>query len=77
MTNTIPIDFISAKQKLMGIVLDDTPSEKDKKWARDYLQWMMDRLDACDTDSQTSNTIPQSSNPGSAGCTERLNELMI
>jgi hypothetical protein len=56
MTNTIPIDFISAKQKLMGIVLDDTPSEKDKKWARDYLQWMMDRLDACDTDSQTSNT---------------------
>jgi len=60
MTNTIPIDFISAGQKLMDIVLDDTPSEKDKKWARDYLQWMMDRLysyeiDACDTDSQTSN----------------------
>ncbi len=55
MTNTIPIDFISAGQKLMDIVLDDTPSEKDKKWARDYLEWMMGRLDACDTDSQTSN----------------------
>lgn len=42
-------------QRLMSIVLDDSPYEKDKKWARNYLQWMMDRLDACDTDSQTSN----------------------
>ena len=43
-------------KKLMGIVIDDEPSQEEKQWARYYLEFMMDRLDACDTDSQTSNT---------------------
>jgi hypothetical protein len=40
---------------LMEIVLDENPNEKNKQWARDYLEQLMDGLDACDTDSQTSN----------------------
>ena len=42
-------------QRLMGIVLEPSKCPRDIKWAKNYLQWMMDRLDACDTDSQTSN----------------------
>ncbi len=43
-------------QRLMSIVLEESECPRDIKWAKNYLQWMMDRLDACDTDSQTSNT---------------------
>jgi hypothetical protein len=55
---TYPVRTMIKKdtKKLMGIVIDDNPSEEEKQWARYYLQFMMDRLDACDTDSQTSNT---------------------
>ena len=42
-------------EKLVRIVLDDNPSKKDREWAKTCIQDMIDRLDACDTDSQTSN----------------------
>jgi len=42
-------------KKMLTIALHDNPSEEEKQWAIDYLKNWMDKLDACDTDSQTSN----------------------